>query len=64
MKSQVESLAQSKGYGEICVYVDEDKANITVRKNGFSDEDVVKLTEIAADNLKISAKNIKIVEVK
>ena len=63
-ESQVESLAQSKGYGEICVYVDEDKANITVRKNGFSDEDVVKLTEIAADNLKISAKNIKIVEVK
>ena len=30
----------------------------------FSDEDVVKLTEIATDNLKISSKNVKIVEVK
>lgn len=63
-ESQIESIAQSKGYSEICVYVDEDKANITVRKNDFSDEDVVKLTEIATDNLKISSKNVKIVEVK
>jgi stage III sporulation protein AH len=63
-ESQIESIAQSKGYSEICVYVDEDKANITVRKNGFSEEDVVKLSEIATDNLKISSKNVKIVEVK
>lgn len=63
-ESQIESIAQSKGYSEICVYVDEDKANIMVRKSDFSDEDVVKLTEIATDNLKISSKNVKIVEVK
>ena len=35
-----------------------------VRKDGFSDEDVVKLTSIATEQLKISAQNIKIVEVK
>ncbi len=63
-ENQIESVAKSKGYNEICVYADEDKATVTVRKEGFSEDDVVKLTEIAADNLKISAKNIKIVEVK
>ena len=63
-ESQIESIAQSKGYGEICVYIDDDKADITVRKDGFSEQDALKLTEIATDNLKISAKNVKIVEVK
>ncbi len=59
-----ESIAQSKGYSEICVDVDGSEANIMVRKDGFSDEDVVKLTSIATEQLKISAQNIKIVEVK
>ena len=61
---EIESIAQSKGYREICVYVDGSEANIMVRKDGFSDEDVVKLTSIATEQLKISAQNIKIVEVK
>lgn len=63
-ESQIESIAQSKGYAEICVYIDDDKADISVRKSDFSEADVVKLTEIVTDNLKISSKNVKIVEVK
>lgn len=63
-ETQIESIAQSKGYSEICVYIDEDGVNMAVRKDGFSDEDVVRLTDIAAEQLGISAKNIKIVEVK
>lgn len=63
-ESEIESIAQSKGYSEICVYVDDSEANVMVRKDGFSDEDVVKLTEIVTDQLKISAQNVKIVEVK
>lgn len=63
-ESEIESIAQSKGYSEICVYVDDSEANIMVRKDGFSDEDVVKLTSIATEQLKISAQNVKIVEVK
>ena len=35
-----------------------------VRKNGFNDEDAVKLTAIVTEQLKISAQNVKIVEVK
>lgn len=63
-ESEIESIAQSKGYSEICVYVDDSNANVMVRKDGFSDEDVVKLTSIVTDQLKISAQNVKIVEVK
>ncbi len=63
-ETQIESIAQSKGYSEICVYVDEDGVNMAVRKEGFSDEDAVRLTDIATGQLGISAQNVKIVEVK
>lgn len=63
-ENTMESLAQSKGYNEICVFVDEGTANIMVRKDGLNEEDIVKLTEMATETLNISANNIKIVEVK
>ena len=63
-ETEIEGIAQSKGYNEICVYVDEGDANVMVRKSGFGDEDVTKLTEIVTDKLKISAQNVKIVEVR
>ncbi|MBR0470711.1 MAG: SpoIIIAH-like family protein [Clostridia bacterium] len=63
-ENEIEGIARSKGYSEICVYVDVGDANVMVRKDGFNDEDVLKLTEIVTDQLKISAQNVKIVEVK
>ena len=63
-ESEIEGIAQSKGYTEICVYVDSGDASVVVRKDGFNNDDVVKLTEIVTDHLKISAQNVKIVEVK
>lgn len=63
-ESEIESIAQSKGYSEICVFVDDGNANVMVRKDGFGDSDVTKLTSIVTDQLKISAKNVTIVEVK
>ncbi|MDY3030592.1 MAG: SpoIIIAH-like family protein [Clostridia bacterium] len=63
-ENTTESIAQSKGYNEICVYAEDGTANIMVRKDGFNEDDVVKLTEIATEALNISANNIKIVEVK
>lgn len=63
-ESEIESIAQSKGYSEICVFVDDGNANVMVRKDGFGDSDVTKLTSIVTDQLKISAQNVKIVEVK
>lgn len=63
-ETEIESIAQSKGYSEICAYVDENGVNIMVRKEGFANEDVVKLTDIATAELGISAKNVKIIEVR
>ena len=41
-ENTMESIAQSKGYAEICVYLEDNSANIMVRKVGFCEEDVVK----------------------
>lgn len=63
-ENEIEGIAQSKGYSEICVYVDDGAANVVVRKSGFNDEDALRLTDIVTDQLKISSQNVKIVEVK
>ena len=60
----VENLARAKGYDKICVYVNENSVDISVQKDGFSEEDVVKIHEIARNQLNIPTKNIKVVEVK
>lgn len=60
---EIESIAQSKGYNEICAYVHDDGAVITVRKEGFSQDDAVKLTELTQEQTGIQANNIKVVNV-
>lgn len=63
-ENAIESIAQSKGYSEICAYINDNMARIMVRKEGFSSQDVVKITDIATETLNLSANSIKIVEVK
>lgn len=63
-ENAIESLAQSKGYAEVCAYINDGAARIMVRKEGFSTEDVVKITDIATETLNLSANSVKIVEVK
>lgn len=60
---EIESIAQSKGYNEICAYVHDEGAVITVKKDGFSQEDAVKLTELTQEQTGIQANNIKVVNV-
>ena len=43
---------------------EEGTLNITVKQENFSEEDVVKIMEIAQEQIKISANNIKVVEIK
>ncbi len=62
-ESAVENIAKAKGYSDICVTITEDTADIIVKKDQFSEQDVVKLTEIAVEQTKIPSNNIKIVEV-
>lgn len=63
-ETAIENIAKAKGYQEISVYIDTETVDIVVRKENFSDNDVVILKEIATEQLKISSKNIKIVEIK
>ena len=63
-ETAIENIAKAKGYHNICVFMNEDTLNITVKKENFSESDAVKLREIAQEQIKISANNIKVVEIK
>ncbi len=63
-ETAIESIAQSKGYAEICVYIEDDTANVSVRKDGFSQDDVAVLTDIITGQTDLGAQNIRIIEVK
>ena len=62
-EAAVENIAKAKGYDKVCVFVNEDTVNISVKKDNFTESDAAKLQEIACSQLKISANNIKVVEV-
>lgn len=61
-ETSVENIAKAKGYANICVYVEDSMVTITVQKDGFSQDDAVRLSQIATEQLKISANNVKVVE--
>ena len=63
-EAAVENIAKAKGYQDISVYYDGEKVNISVKKDGFSEDDVMKLQDIAIGQFNISSKNLEIVEVK
>ena len=63
-EAAIESVAQSKGYAEICVYIEDDTANVSVRKDGFSQDDVAVITDIVTDQTDLSAQNIRIIELR
>lgn len=62
-EATIENIAKAKGFSEIAVYIDGDSVDMIVKKNGLSENDVVKLKEIASEQLNIGAKDIKIVQV-
>ncbi len=63
-ENTIENIAKAKGYNEISVFIDNENVDIVVRKADFSDSDVMILKDIAYEQLKISSKNIKVVEIK
>ena len=62
-ESQIESIAQSKGYNEICIYIHDGGAVATVRKEGFNSDDALKITELIQEQTGIQANKIKVVNV-
>ena len=63
-ETAIENMAKAKGYAQISVYIDEGTANVAVKKEGLSENDIAKIQEIVVSQVNISAQNVKIIEVK
>lgn len=63
-ENAIENTARAKGYENISAYIDGDSVEIIVKKENFSNEDVLKLKDIASSQLSIDPSAIKIVEIK
>lgn len=63
-ESAIENIIVAKGYSNASVYIDGENVEIVVQKDGFTDADAAKLSEIATEQLSISPTNVKIVPVK
>lgn len=64
LESCIESVAAAKGFEEVCAYINEGSATITVRSEGMTDDEVAKLKDVVTGSSDISADKIRIVEVK
>lgn len=62
-EATIENIAKAKGFSEISVYIDGDQVDMLVKKDNFSENDAIKLKDIASEQLGVSATNIKIVQV-
>lgn len=63
-EASIESIAQSKGYDEVCVYIDDTSATVSVRKKDFSENDVTVLGELVISKTDLNMQDVKIIEVK
>lgn len=64
LENTIENVAKAKGFSEVCAYINEGTAVITVKTDGLSPEEAVKLTDIVTGSSEISADKVKIIEVK
>ncbi len=64
LENAVESIAQAKGFNDICVYINEGKAIVTVRCDGLDDTKAKTICEAVMETAGIGMENIKIIEVK
>ncbi len=63
-EASMENTIKAKGYENCCVHIDGGSVSILVKKDGLSDQDAAKLSEIATGTLRISRSNVKIIQVK
>lgn len=64
LENTIESVAGAKGFTEVCAYINEDAAVLTVRASGIDQTKTATLCEIVTETANISMDKIKIVEVK
>ncbi|MDD6762692.1 MAG: SpoIIIAH-like family protein [Clostridiales bacterium] len=63
-ENRIESIAKAKGFPDLCAYVNDSTAAITVRSDGLTEAQIVKLKDIVTSGSDISADRIKIIQVK
>ncbi len=64
LENTIESIAGAKGFPEVCAYINEDAAVITVRASGLDQTKTATLCEIVTETANIGMDKIKIIEVK
>lgn len=63
-EASIENLIKAKGYEKVSVYIDGESVEIVVKKDGFTDSDANKLSEIVTGQLNIAPSGVKIIPVK
>ena len=63
VEGKIENLIKAKGYTDVMVYYDAERADIMVRTTGLMAEDVVKMKDIVLKETDIPAENIAIIEI-
>ena len=64
LENTIESVAEAKGFPDVCVYINEDAAVVTVKTDGLDQTKTTTICEIVTETASISMDRIKIVEVK
>ena len=64
LENTIESIAEAKGFPDVCVYINEEAAVVTVKTDGLDQTKTTTICEIVTETANISMDRIKIVEVK
>ena len=64
LENTIESIAEAKGFPEVCAYINEDAAVLTVRAKDIDQTKTATLCEIVTETANIGMDKIKIIEVK
>lgn len=64
IENTIESVANAKGFTQICAYINEGAAVVTVKSEGLDQNQIAKICEIVTEASGIGTDKIKIIEVK
>ncbi|MBQ3427598.1 MAG: SpoIIIAH-like family protein [Clostridia bacterium] len=64
LESSIENVAAAKGYEDICVYINEGTAVVTVKTEGLTDTDAAIISDIVTSTACIEPSGIRLIEVK
>lgn len=63
-ETKIENMVKAKGFEDCMVYLDEEKANVSVQTQGLLPEEAAQIKDIILRETNVAVENISIVEVK